>query len=202
MAVVSSDPGPPAKPPRSALTVRDMLGALVVLVLVVLVAGGISRSCTFAPTGPTVDASRLPVVDAPAELARLAPDSSFPLRVPAVPADWRANAVDRTSLPEGGRTVRIGYLTPDGRYLRLQQGDASEEAMLRAEAGAAGSGQGVVDVDGQRWVAYTGERGEPIWITEVAGEPAVRMLVTGSGSDADFRMLAAAAVRGEVLGAR
>jgi hypothetical protein len=202
MAVVSSDPGPPAKPPRSALTVRDMLGALVVLVLVVLVAGGISRSCTFAPTGPTVDASRLPVVDAPAELARLAPDSSFPLRVPAVPADWRANAVDRTSLPEGGRTVRIGYLTPDGRYLRLQQGDASEEAMLRAEAGAAAPGQGVVDVDGQRWVAYTGERGEPIWITEVGGEPAVRMLVTGSGSDADFRMLAAAAVRGEVLGAR
>jgi hypothetical protein len=202
MAVVSSDPGPPAKPPRSALTVRDMLGALVVLVLVVLVAGGISRSCTFAPTGPTVDASRLPVVDAPAELARLAPDSSFPLRVPAVPADWRANAVDRTSLPEGGRTVRIGYLTPDGRYLRLQQGDASEEAMLRAEAGAAAAGQGVVDVDGQRWVAYTGERGEPIWITEVGGEPAVRMLVTGSGSDADFRMLAAAAVRGEVLGAR
>jgi Protein of unknown function (DUF4245) len=202
MAVVSSDPGPPAKPPRSALTVRDMLGALVVLVLVVLVAGGISRSCTFAPTGPTVDASRLPVVDAPAELARLAPDSSFPLRVPAVPADWRANAVDRTSLPEGGRTVRIGYLTPDGRYLRLQQGDASEEAMLRAEAGAAAPGQGVVDVDGQRWVAYTGERGEPIWITEVAGEPAVRLLVTCSGSDADFRMLAAAAVRGEVLGAR
>jgi Protein of unknown function (DUF4245) len=202
MAVVSSDPGPPAKPPRSALTVRDMLGALVVLVLVVLVAGGISRSCTFAPTGPTVDASRLPVVDAPAELARLAPDSSFPLRVPAVPADWRANAVDRTSLPESGRTVRIGYLTPDGRYLRLQQGDASEEAMLRAEAGAAAPGQGVVDVEGQRWVAYTGERGEPIWITEVAGEPAVRMLVTGSGSDADFRMLAAAAVRGEVLGAR
>jgi hypothetical protein len=74
--------------------------------------------------------------------------------------------------------------------------------MLRAEAGAAAPGQGVVDVDGQRWVAYTGERGEPIWITEVAGEPAVRMLVTGSGSDADFRMLAAAALRGEVLGAR
>jgi hypothetical protein len=202
MAVVSSDPGPPAKPPRSALTVRDMLGALVVLVLVVLVAGGISRSCTFAPTGPTVDASRLPVVDAPAELARLAPDSSFPLRVPAVPADWRANAVDRTSLPEGGHTVRLGYLTPDGRYLRLQQGDASEEAMLRAEAGAAAPARGVVDVDGQRWVAYTGQRGEAIWIIELAGEAAVRMLVTGSGSDADFRMLAAAAVRGEVLGAR
>jgi hypothetical protein len=179
---------------------RDMLGALVVLALVVLAAGGLTRSCTFAPTGPTVDASRLPVADVPAELARLAPDTPFPLRVPAVPADWRANAVDRTSLPDGGRTVRTGYLTPDGRYLRLQQADATEEALLRAEAGdAPAPAQGVVDVDGQRWVAYTAGRGEPIWITEVAGDAPVRMLVTGSGSEADFRTLAAAAVRGEVV---
>ncbi len=179
---------------------RDMLGALVVLALVVLAAGGLSRSCTFAPTGPTVDASRLPAVDALAELARLAPGTPFPVRVPAVPADWRANAVDRSSLPEGGRIVRAGYITPDGRYLRLQQGDATEEAMLSAEAGGGPApAQGVVDVDGQQWVAYTGERREPIWITDVAG---VRMLVTGSGSEADFHTLAAAAVRGEVVPGR
>jgi hypothetical protein len=197
MEGVSPDPGPPAKPPRSALTMRDMLGALVVLALVVLAAGGLSRSCTFAPTGPTVDASRLPAVDVSADLARLAPDSPFPLRVPAVPEGWRANAVDRTSLPEGGRVVRTGYLTPDGRYLRLQQGDATEEAMLRAETGGgAAPAQGAVDVEGQQWVAYTGERGEPIWITDVDG---VRMLVTGSGSDGDFRTLAVAAVRGEII---
>jgi hypothetical protein len=173
-----------------------MIGALVVLGLVVLAAGGLSRSCTFAPTGPTVDASRLPAVDVPAEVGRLVPDSTFPLRVPAVPPQWRANAVDRTSLPDGGRAVRIGYLTAEGRYLRLQQGDAGEESMLRAEAGDATQGTGVVDVEGLQWVSYTGERGEPIWITDVDG---VRMLVTGSGSEADFRTLAAAAVRGEVL---
>lgn len=197
MESVSTEPGPPAKPPRSALTMRDMVGALVVLALVVLAAGGLSRSCTFAPTGPTVDASGLPAVDVPAELARLAPDSSFPLRLPAVPDGWRANAVDRTSLPEGGRVVRTGFLTPDGRYLRLQQGDATEEAMLRAEAGdGVAPAQGAVDVDGQQWVAYTGQRDEPIWITDVEG---VRMLVTGSGSESDFRTLAGAAVRGEVI---
>jgi hypothetical protein len=192
-----TEPGPPAKPPRSALTMRDMVGALVVLAVVVLAAGGLSRSCTFAPTGPTVDASQLPVVDVPAELTRLAPDSTFPLRVPAVPDGWRANAVDRSSLPEGGHVVSTGFLTPDGRYLRLQQGDATEEAMLRAEAGGGmAPGQGTVDVDGQQWVAYTGERGEPIWITDVGG---VRMLVTGSGNEADFRTLAVAAAHGEVI---
>jgi hypothetical protein len=194
---VSSEPGPPAKPPRSALTMRDMIGALVVLALVVLAAGGLSRSCTFAPTGPTVDASRLATVDVPAELTRLAPDSTFPLRVPAVPEGWRANAVDRSSLPEGGHVVSTGFLTPDGRYLRLRQGDATEEAMLRAEAGGGTApGQGAVDVDGRQWVAYAGVRGEPIWITDVDG---VRLLVTGSGSEADFRTLAVAAVRGDVI---
>ena len=200
MGRVSSDPGPLSKPPRSALTARHMAGALVVLVLLVLAAGGLTRSCTFAPGGPTVDSSRLPVVDAPAELARLAPEVPFPVRVPAVPPDWRANAVDRAPVGEAGRSVRVGYLTPDGRYLRLQQSDAAEEALLLAEAGQdAGAARGVVDVDGQRWVAYTGQREEQIWITEVTGEPAVRLLVTGSGSEADFRTLAAAAVTAEAL---
>jgi Protein of unknown function (DUF4245) len=176
---------------------RDMVGALVVLALVVLAAGGLSRSCTFAPTGPTVDASRLPAVDVRAELTRLASDSTFPLRVPALPDGWRANAVDRTSLPAGGHAVSSGFLTPDGRYLRLRQGDGAEEAMLRAEAGdGPAPAQGTVDADGQQWVAYTGARGEPIWITDAGG---VRMLVTGSGSEADFRTLAGAAVRGEVV---
>jgi hypothetical protein len=192
-----SESGPPAKPPRSALTMRDMVGALVVLALVVLVAGGVSKSCTFAPTGPTIDASRLPTVDVAAELRRLAPDSTFPLRLPAVPDGWRANAVDRTSLPEGGRVVSTGFLTPEGRYLRLQQGDATEEAMLRDQAGGdAAPGQGVVDVEGRQWVAYSGPRREPIWITDLDG---VRLLVTGSASEADFRTLAVAAVRGEVV---
>lgn len=192
MGVVSSEPDPLSKPPRSALTGRHMIAALAVLVLVVLVAGGVTRSCTFAPTGPTVDSSRLPVVDAPAELARLAPGLPFPVRVPAVPAGWRTNAVDRAPVPDGGQAVRTGYLTADGRYLRLVQSDASEEALLTAEAGSGPvTAQGVVDIDGQRWVAYVGERGEQIWITELA--PA-RLLITGSGSEADFRTLAAAAV--------
>jgi hypothetical protein len=199
---MSSDPGPPSKPPRSALTARDLFGALAVLLLVVLAAGGLTRSCTFAPGGPTVDSSRLPVVDAPAELARLVSGSQFPLRVPAVPPGWRANSVDAVHGPDGGRVVRTGYLTPDGRFLRLVQSDATEEALLQTEASdGAAVAQGVVDVDGQHWVAYTGGNSEPIWITEVSGGDAapVRLLITGSGSEEDLRTLASAAVTGEVL---
>jgi hypothetical protein len=199
MGLVST---PPSKPPRAALTVRDILGALGVLVLVVLVMGGLTRACTFSPGGPTVDASRLPVVDAPAELRRLAPGVPFPVRIPAVPADWRSNSVDVDALDGGARAIRTGYLTGEGRYLRLLQTDATEEALLATEAGAqAAPASGVVEVGGTRWVAYAGERAEPIWIAEITAPdaPAVRMLITGSGSEADFRTLAAAGATGEVV---
>lgn len=181
-----------------------MVAALAVLVLVVLVVGGLSRSCAFAPTGPTLDSSRLPVVDASAELRRLAPGVPFVVRDPAVPADWRANSTDVDVVPDGGHAVRTGFLTPQGRYLRLLQSDATEEALLAAETGPnAVPALGVVDVGAQRWVAYggTGERAERIWITEVAtpGAAPVRMLVTGSGSEDDYRTLAAAAVTGEAV---
>jgi hypothetical protein len=204
MDVVSTDPPPPAspKPPRSALATRDILGALGLLVLVVLVVGGLSRSCTFSPGGPTVDSSRLPVVDAPGELRRLAPGVPFPVRIPAVPPEWRANAVDVVDLEGGARALSTGYLTPEGRYLRLLQTDAGEEVLLAADAGARPApAYGVVEIDGARWVTYPGERSEPIWIAQVAAPDgrAVRMLITGSGGEADIRTLARAAAAGEIV---
>ena len=124
--------GPPAKPPRSALTVRDMVGAVAVLVAVVLLFAGMTRNCSFAPGGPSVDPAAGPTVDAPAQLRVLAGSMPFPLRVPALPPDWRATTVDTARVgAAGARAVRIGYLTPDARYLRLVQSDADEPALSR-----------------------------------------------------------------------
>ncbi|MGI9003983.1 MAG: DUF4245 domain-containing protein [Pseudonocardia sp.] len=212
MDTVSSEPepvarpaagaAPPSKPPRSALRVRDMLVALAVLVPLILVVGGVSRACTFAPGGPTVDPSGLPVVDAPAELRALAPLVPFAVRIPAVPPRWRSNSVDRDLVAGGGRAVRTGYITPEGRFLRLLQTDASEAALVAVESGAEPVvAQGAVEVGGQRWVVYERGGGEPIWIAEVAtpGATPVRLLITGSGGQDDFRALAGAAVTGQLL---
>jgi uncharacterized protein DUF4245 len=210
MGVVSSpsSPGPLVPPPRSSLTVRHMVGAVLAVVAMVLVVGGLTRGCSFSPTGPTVDPAGLPTVDAAAELRLQAPRVPFPLRVPVVPAGWRANAVSQDRV-EGGRAVRVGYLTPEGRYLRVVQSDAREEALLATEApgsrlsgteAATPAGRGTVDVAGVRWVVYD-EGGEPIRIAEVPtpGTAPVRMLITGSGTDDDFRALAEGAVTGELL---
>jgi uncharacterized protein DUF4245 len=207
---VSTDrePGPPAKPARSALTVRDMVAALGLLAVVALVVAGLAGSCSFSPGGPTVDGSRLPVVDAPAELDRAARTTPFPVRVPAVPPDWRSNSVgqDRVAVPDapaepGNRSVRVGYLTPQGRYLSLVQTDAPEDALLAAETGAQPAlGAGAQDIAGLHWVVYDRDRGEPIWIAELPGTAPTRALVTGSGDADDFTALAAAVAAGKVAG--
>ena len=197
----SSTPGagprPPAKPPRSALTMRDLLGAVAVLVVVVLVLGGLTRGCAFAPGGPTVDPSAGPTVDAPAQLRALAGGTPFPLRVPAVPADWRANAVGVVRVgPAGDRAVRAGYLTPAGRYLRVVQSDAVEVELVGEEARGTPVAIGAVEVAGTSWVTYDDGSRELIRVAQVDG---VRLLITGSGDEAEFRTLAAATTGGGLL---
>jgi hypothetical protein len=196
-----TEPAPPSKPPRSAMTVRDMIVAVGVLALIVVVLGGITRGCSFSPGGPSIDSGALPVVDAPTELRALAPDVPFALRVPAVPPGWRSNAVDQERLdpadPTAGRAVRTGYLTPEGRYLRLVQSDGTEEALLASETGAAAvPAQGATDVGGLVFVVHGGPDDEPIWTGELDG---VRILITGSGVEADYQALAGAVLAGEAL---
>ncbi|MGI5125805.1 DUF4245 domain-containing protein [Pseudonocardia sp. CA-107938] len=188
-----------SKPPRSALSVRDMAAAVGVLVVLALVVAGLGRSCAFAPGGPQVDQDKLPTVDAPADLARYAKEVPFAVRVPAVPAGWRANSsgVDPVGGGSTARVVRVGYLTSGHRFVRLLQGDVPEEQMLRVQVGTKAVGaRGPVDVGGTRWVVYggTGDT-EPIWVADTGP---TRLLITGSAEEADFRALAAAALAAPV----
>jgi hypothetical protein len=192
-----ADPGPSGKPPRSALSVRDLVGAVAVLVAVVLLFAGATRSCSFAPGGPSTDPAAGPSVDAPAQLRVLAGSMPFPLRVPQLPPGWRATTVDTTRIATGdNRAVRTGYLTSEGHYLRLVQSDADEAALLATEAEGTPVASGPVPVNGTTWVSYSDDTREPIRIAALDG---VRLLVTGSGTDDEFRTLAAAATGGEVL---
>ena len=177
------------KPPRSALTIRDMLVAIGVLVVVITLFAGLARSCSFSPGGPTVDASRLPTVDAQAQLKALAPKVAFPLKIPAVPAGWRCNSVSRDRVGDTGReSVDAGFVTPDSLYVRLSQTDAPEEALLTTEAkGKALPAKGVEEVGGLRWVVYDNGRDEPIWIADTG---ASRLLIIGSAPSDTFRALA------------
>jgi uncharacterized protein DUF4245 len=176
---------PLSKPPRSALTVRHMIAAVGVLVLIVLVLGFLSGGVGFSP-GPVADPSAVRVVDAPAQLRGLAGSVPFAVRVPATPAGWRSNSVG-TDVVADRKAVRVGYLTPSAGYLQLQQSDATEEALLAAVGER--PGQGAQEVGGTRWVVYGARPAEPVWIADVKG---VRLVLTGSATDDEFRTLATA----------
>jgi hypothetical protein len=175
---------PLSKPPRSAMTIRHMIAAVGVLLLVVVVLGFLSGGVGFTPGGPVSDPSTARVVDAPAQLRAIT--APFPVRVPATPQGWRSNSVG-TDVVAGRKAVRAGYLTPSAGYLQLQQSDASEEALLAAVGERAA--RGVEEVGGARWVVYGARPTEPVWIADVKG---VRLVLTGSATDDEFRTLATA----------
>ncbi|MCW2632789.1 MAG: hypothetical protein JWR88_1751 [Pseudonocardia sp.] len=187
---------------------KDIVIAFAVLVPIILVVAGLTRACSFSPTGPSVEAGRLPTVDAPTELRSAAKRMPFEVRIPGVPPGWHANSAS-TQPVAGAATVRVGWLTAQDRYLRVAQSAATEGALVVAEVGSNAVASGPIDVDGQRWVVYTGggapgtASGEPAWVTELpatgAGRPAARVLITGSGTEEDFRALATAVTSGQVV---
>ena len=76
------------------------------------------------------------------------------------------------------------------------QSDADEAALLATEAQGTPVATGPVVVGGMTWVAYTDDTREPIRVAALDG---VRLLITGSGTDDEFRTLASAATGGAVL---
>lgn len=196
-------PRPLRKPERGETSVRDLLGAVLILVPIALLIFSVGGSCSFTPTGPVEDPDSGPTVNVEARLAEFAGASPFGLRVPDVP--FRANSADRGPVSGGGTAVRIGYVTPQADYLSLVQTDASAAGILATESGAAERGEGpplrrgTVDAGGLTWEVYQREGGEPFRIATLPDDPRVRVLVTGSAPEADFRTLAAALPSARVL---
>ncbi|MEU8493904.1 DUF4245 domain-containing protein [Pseudonocardia alni] len=192
--------GPQAmhKPARGDASVRDLIWACLILVPVALLIFSVGGSCSFSPGTPAEDAASAPTVDAPARIAEYARGSTFPLRLPDVP--FRVNSTDRGPVEGGGTAVRIGFVTPDADFLSLVQTDGSVEGVLATESGSAGRGdgpptmRGTVQAGGLTWEVYGAEGGEPFRIATLPGRPEVRVLVTGSASDEQFRTLAEALV--------
>lgn len=172
-----------------------MLLSLAVLLVIIGAIVWLTRGCEFSPTGPSVDPASAPTVDATRELAGAARRVEFAVRIPAVPADWRSNSANTVPVGTGNEAttaVRVGWITPAGGYLRLSQSKAAVSALVVMEAGGGinPDSTGSVDVDGRRWSKHPGRGSEPSWVTSLDG---VQLLITGSGSEAEFRTLAAAA---------
>ncbi|MBE9375635.1 DUF4245 domain-containing protein [Saccharopolyspora sp. HNM0983] len=170
-----------------------MVFAILPMVLIAFGAAGLLGMCSFNPGGPATEDAQVPTVDPAAELQRASGQVDFPVLHPQPPADWRANSANVAGAdPE--RIVRVGWLTPDGDYLRLAQSAAAEQDLVSAETRRPPQAQGTVRAADRDWVVYDSVRSEQAWVTERDG---VRLLITGSGDEAEFRALAEAAAQAE-----
>jgi uncharacterized protein DUF4245 len=176
-----------------------MIGAVAVLLVVVGAVVGFTRSCSFSPGGPTV-APPTKTVDVTRGLAAAAASVDFPIRRPEAPAGWRANSSSTSPVGRGASVVvRVGWLTP-ARYVQLSQSGGAMVDVVIAETGRDdGESTGEVEVNGVRWTAYPGRRAEQAWVTRL---DRTTVLITGTGTEDEFRALATAVQTASPLPAR
>ncbi|GAB3670608.1 DUF4245 domain-containing protein [Saccharopolyspora tripterygii] len=174
-----------------------MLFAILPLVLVSFGVAGLFTQCSFTPNGPAVDSGSVPTVNVQAELREATAGVDFPVVEPKLPANWRANSSNSTTLPSHTEVVRVGWLTGDAQYLRLAQSNATEEELVAGETRQAPQALGTTEVGGRQWVRYQSVRDEQAWVSERDG---VRLLITGNAGEAEFRTLAEAALTAPPVG--
>ncbi|RCW40040.1 uncharacterized protein DUF4245 [Halopolyspora algeriensis] len=181
---------------RPTHPVRSMLFTMLPLALIVLGIAGITGQCSFSPLGPSTEPGSAPTVDASAELRRASARVDFPVVEPRLPSGWRANSADVGSVESGTQAVRVGWLTGGAHYMRLSQSPAAEAELVAFETGRTPRAQGVVRAADTRWVVYDSVRTEKAWVAERDG---VRLLITGSGTEQEFRILARSALSAPVV---
>jgi hypothetical protein len=192
-----SDSGRP--PGRAALGMREMIGAMVVLVVIVGVLAAVTRGCSFDPGAPSANPSTAPTVDAGEKLGQAASSVSFPVREPALPKAWHANSSSTTAVGSGSAAdviVRVGWLTPGGRYVQLSQSGGTVADVVAAETGTEPAPTGKQDVDGTSFATYPSRRDEVAWVAELDGTV---VLITGDATGQEFRALAEAVVAAKPL---
>ena len=166
-----------------------MVWSLVALLLIVGALLVFNRGCSFSPGGPTIDPSTAPTVDLARTLPGTAKTVDFPLRLPRTPDGWQANSSSTSPAPPTSVVVRAGWLTPQ-RFVQLSQSGAAGADLVRVETGQEPAPTGDVTVGGTKWTVYPGQRKETAWLADLGD---VRLLITGTGTEEEFRALAEAA---------
>ncbi|WBB77460.1 DUF4245 domain-containing protein [Micromonospora sp. WMMD882] len=176
-------PSPPSAAPagggRSARSPKDMALSLLVLLIPIALLVAFYRGFLGGEQPTVVDPA--PAV----EQARAA--DAFPVAEPSGLGDgWRTvNARFRQS--GDGSTLRLGYLTPEGRGVQLVQGNVPAEKLLPAELTDQSRPQGALDLDGRSWQRYTARGSERALVLL---EPDRTVIVVGDAGETELRELA------------
>ncbi len=108
-----------------------------------------------------------------------------PLSPTRLPSTWRATSADLPPSSTGGIGLRIGFVSPTGKYAELLESKDAPDAVA-AEYGPL-SGAPAVAVGSSSWEGFTRSDGRQLLRHTAAG---VTVIVTGSASQAELVQLA------------
>jgi hypothetical protein len=181
-AVAGDQPAPPARKEkaRSERSPKDMALSLLVLLVPIALLLAFYRGFLGGDEPTTVDPAPA-VADARAA-------NAFPVSEPrGLGSGWRVVSA-RYQTADGGATLRIGYLTPEGRGAQLVESNVPAEKLLPAEL-SGGQPQGPADLPGASWQRYTARGNEQALVLL---EPNRTVLVIGDAGENELRQLASA----------
>ncbi|MFE9688824.1 DUF4245 domain-containing protein [Micromonospora sp. NPDC005806] len=181
-AVSGDQPAPPARREKSRAerSPRDMALSLLVLLVPIVLLLAFYRGFLGGDEPATVDPG--PAV----EQARAA--GAFPvIRPEGLSSGWRTVSARYQAEP-GGATLRIGYLTPEGRGAQLVESNVPADKLLPAEL-KGGQPQGAADLSGASWQRYTARDNEQALVLL---EPNRTVIVVGDARENELRQLATA----------
>ncbi|WP_018218589.1 DUF4245 domain-containing protein [Salinispora vitiensis] len=176
-------PAPPAAADttRSERSPKDMAISLLVLLVPVALLLAFYRGFLGGDQATVVDPA--PALDSAQAAA------AFPVSRPqGLDAGWRTVRADFRTV-EDGSTLRLGYLTPEGRGAQIVQSSVPPEQLLPTELTEQGQPQGRTDLAGRTWQRYTARGNEQAFVLL---EPDRTVIVVGDARDTELRELAGA----------
>lgn len=181
--------------PRLFQDGRDMLFNVIVVVALMLVGVGATGLCTYNPGRP--EQGPVQAVDAETFLNLEARAVDFPVRYPQMPAGWVTNSARRSMVGNQPAPV-VGWVTPDGGFLQLTQTGASTADAIAAQDNHPPEQEVIDTIDGAevRILSSPDPAVRDLWVADTGQS---RLIVTGAGDDAEFRLLLSTALAADPI---
>ncbi|GAB3143571.1 hypothetical protein GCM10027290_20090 [Micromonospora sonneratiae] len=164
---------------RSQRSAKDMAISMLVLLVPIALLLGFYR--VFLGGDQPV------VVDPAPAIAQARSANAFPVVEPTgLGSEWRTVSASFRRADDGA-TLRIGYLSPDGRGVQLVQSNVPAERLIPTELAASGQAQGAVELAGRSWQRYPARSGERALVLL---EPTRTVIVVGAAPESELHDLA------------
>ena len=177
---VAAAPAPQGPPPSrySLGSLPNMLRSVLVIVVVMGV---------FFLMVPRVNSISQPPVDVMGNAVSVEDTSGWPIEVPrGLPEGWQATAVRYVRGTNGLMTWHVGYQSPAGTYVALEQTKGATNDWVRAQTNRAPAGDPVT-IEGTAWTPYVrADKVQNSLVDRPADASALTTVVTGTGSFAEL----------------